>query len=300
MTKDPSPSTRPEHLAERPLQVVTACRVRDLPVLEIAVVRLRQYLPFGGLKVVAPNQDCARIASRLEGRANVIPENDFVPDLTIEKLRGLQIEGFPKVAGWYLQQLLKLQFAFVDPDDDYYLIWDADTVPLRPLRFFNPAGQMLLTKAEEYHAPYFATYRSLLGTEPNRQFSFIAQHMLVQKSVAREMMSRIEQHLPGTGNWAWKLMRALPSTGKNLFSEYETYGHYIKNHYPDRVVFVDRPWQRAITQYTGQPIPTEKKLRDLAERYEYAAFERAYPGWRRLAYSLLARVRSRRTNPRQP
>ena len=300
MGQNPPTSTRSDNLAERPLQVVTACRVRDLPVLEIAVERLRQHIPFGGVNVLAPDRDCAQIASRLRGRVKVIPENEFVPGMTIEKLQGFRLEGFPQAAGWYFQQLLKLQFAFVDPDDDYYLIWDADTVPLRPLRFFDPAGRMMLTKAEEYYPLYFQTYRSLFGSEPNREFSFIAQHMLVQKSVAREMMSRIEQRVPGTGNWAWKLMSALPSAGKNLFSEYETYGHYLKNHYPDRVVFVERPWQRTITHYTGRPIPTEKELQDLAGRYEYAAFERVYTGWRRLAYSLLTRIRGRPFNPRLP
>lgn len=300
MIKNLSASTPPENLAERPLQVVTACRVRDLPVLQIAVARLRQFIPFGGVNVLAPDRDCARIASRLRGQVKVIPESNFVPGMTIEQVRGFQIQGFPQAAGWYFQQLLKLQFACVDPEDDYYLIWDADTVPLRPLRFFNPAGQMLLTKAEEYHPPYFATYRSLFGSEPNREFSFIAQHMLVQKSVAREMMSRIEQHVPGTGNWASKLLSALPSTGKNLFSEYETYGHYLKNYHPDRVVFVERPWQRLITHYTGRPIPKEKELQDLARHYEYAAFERVYSGWRRLAYSLLTRIRGRPANPRLP
>ncbi len=300
MTHDSSPRIRPENLAERPLQVVTACRVRDLPVLKIAVERLRRHIPFGGVNVLAPDRDCARIAARLRGQVNVIPENGFVPGMTIEQLRECRLEGFPRAAGWYFQQLLKLQFAFVDPEDDYYLIWDADTVPLRPLRFFDPAGRMLLTKAQEHYLPYFETYRSLFGTEPHREFSFIAQHILVQKSVAREMLSRIEQRVPGTGNWAWKLMRALPSTGKNLFSEYETYGHYIKNYHPERVVFVERPWQRAITHYTGRPIPKEKELEHLARRYDYAAFERVYSGWRRVAYSLLMRIRGRPANPRLP
>jgi hypothetical protein len=300
MVQNTPASPRQYNLAERPLQVVTACRIRDLPVLEIAVERLRQHIPLGGVNVLAPDRDCARIAARLGGRARVIPENGFVPGMTVAKLRELKLEGFPKAAGWYFQQLLKLQFAFVDPEDDYYLIWDADTIPLRPLRFFDPAGRMILTKAEEYHAPYFQTYRALFGSEPNREFSFIAQHILVQKSVAREMMARIEERVPVPGDWAWKVMNALPPTGKNLFSEYETYGHYIKNHYPDRVVFVKRSWQRAMTNYTSRPIPTERELQELAGGYEYAAFERVYSGWHRPAYSLLTWIRGRPSHPRLP
>src|SRR6266487_785735 len=204
-------------LADRPLQVVTTCRARDLPILEITVRRLAEYVPFRALCVVAPDNDCHRFRSRLGGEVRVFPENEFIPDMRIGQLRGLNVPSFPKGAGWYFQQLLKLQYAFVEPADDYYLIWDADTVPLRSLRFFDSAGRMLLTKATEYHAPYFETYRRLLGEDPKREFSFISQHMLVQKSVAREMLSRIEQRVEGKGNWAWKIMRSLPETGDNLF-----------------------------------------------------------------------------------
>lgn len=274
---------------DRPLQVVAACRVRDLPILEIMAQRLAANIPLRALHVVAPDLDCPQIQARLGGGVRVIPENDFIPGLQMKTLRTLNVPRFPMAAGWYFQQLLKLQFAFVAPEDDYYLIWDADTVPLRPMKFFDAQGRMVLTRATEYHAPYFETYRRLFGTDARREFSFIAQHVLVQKSIAREMLGAIEQHVAGEGNWAWKIMRSLPTMGDNLFSEYETYGHYVKNHYPDRVVFVDRPWLREGTQSVGGGVPSAKDLERLAGEYEFVAFERATTGWRRLARLLLRR-----------
>lgn len=280
------PSNRadaPSSLAERPLVVFAPCRARDLPVLEIVARWLPQTVPLKEFVVVSPDAECARIQKRLGNRARVLPENDFVPGVTLAALRSLPVEGFPPAAGWYFQQLIKLQFAFVDTADDFYLIWDADTVPLRRMRFFDEAGRMLLTRAEEHHAAYFETYRRLLGEEPNREFSFIAQHMLVQKSIAREMLERIAARIPGDDPWAWKIMRTLPSQGYSLFSEYEIYGHYVKNHYPDRVQFVNRPWWRAMTHWTGCPVPGERELRALAQQYDFAAFERASGWWRRWA-----------------
>ncbi|MFN3407392.1 MAG: DUF6492 family protein [Limisphaerales bacterium] len=268
---------------ERPLTVVSPCRARDLPVLEIVARRLPQTVPLKEYVVVAPDADAARMQRRLGRLARVIPENDFVPGVTVAALRPLPIQGFPVAAGWYFQQLVKLQFAFVEPEDDYFLIWDADTVPLRPLRFFDAEGRMLLTRATEHHAPYFETYRRLLGEEPNREFSFIAQHIVVQKSVCREMLEKMAARLPGNESWAWKLMRALPPSGHNLFSEYETYGHYLKNHYPERFRVVERPWWRPATHKSGCAVPTERQLRALAERYDFAAFERASVWWRRWA-----------------
>jgi len=286
-------------LAERPLAILTTCKRRDLPILEITARQLRANVPFRALYVIAPDRDCRAIRKTLGADAHVIPEDDFIPTMTMDQLRRLEIHRFPATgaAGWYYQQLLKLQFAFREPADDYYLMWDADTVPLRPLRFFDANGRMLLTTAAEYHAPYFATYRRLLGTVPPREFSLIAQHMVVQKSVARAMLARIEQHIAGPETWPWKIMRSLPPTGDNLFSEYETYGHFVKEFYPDRVRFISRRWRREAKQNEGCALPTPADLAALAQEFDFQAFERASRGWRRwsrwLAVNLLKTMRRR-------
>ena len=274
---------------ERPLQVVMSCVARDLPILEIGVRKIAELLPLKSLHVVVRDDELSRFRERLGGGVQLIPENRFIPGVTIDQLRTLRIEAFPRGAGWYFQQLLKLQFAFVEPEDDYYVIWDADTIPLRPMQFFDAAGRMLLTKATEHHAPYFDTYRTLLGEEPNREFSFIAQHLVVQKSVVREMLARIEARFEGDGNWAWKLMRALPERGLSLFSEYETCGHYMKNHYPERVEFVERSWSRRGARMVRRGIPTDADLTRLSGEFEFAAFELASIGWRGLKRALFSR-----------
>lgn len=278
-------------MVERPLQIVTACRARDLPILEIAARKLPKLIPFRALHAIAPDRDCSLIRSRLGGDVNVIPENGFIPGMTLDQLRTLPLLGFPAGAGWYFQQFLKLQFAFLDPGDDYYLIWDADTVPLRPMRFFDGEGRMLLTKAAEHHPPYFETYQSLFGSSPNYECSFIAQHLIVQKSVAREMMELIERRVAGAGNWAWKIMSALKPVHPNLFSEYETYGNFIKNRYPERVALIHRRWRREIPYYFGRTIPIESELEQLRENYDYAAFERGYAGWRKFKLWLAGKLR---------
>lgn len=281
-------------LANRPLQVVTACRLRDLAILELATQRLRKLVPFRALCVLAPDKDCQEMRARLGPEVRIVPEDEFIPGMTLGQVRQFKAPAFPRAAGWYFQQFLKLQYALVEPEDDYYLIWDADTVPLRPLRFFDEQGRMLLTRATEHHAPYFETYRRLLGEEPHRECSFIAQHLLVQKSVARELLGRIEQRIAGEGNWAWKILRSLPETGDNLFSEYETYGHYLKNHHRERVVLMERPWLRDGTRWTGGRMPTAKDLEILARDYEFVAFERMDRGWRRIVRAALMRIRGTR------
>lgn len=269
-------------MVNRPLQVVTTCRARDLPVLELAAARLPKLIPFAGLTVLAPQADCGLIRQRLGRTATVISEDGFIPGVKLSDLLGFKLPGFPAGAGWYYQQFLKLQFAFVEPQDDYYLIWDADTVLLRPMRFFDEQGRMLLTRATEFHRPYFDTYQRLFGEDANRECSFIAQHMIVQKSVVREMLGVIERRVPALGNWALKIMSVLEPVHPNLFSEYETYGHYIKNRYPDRIAIVERAWLRVIPKFFGRRMPSEARLNRLSKHYDYVSFERGYAKLRAL------------------
>ena len=210
----------------------------------------------------------------------------------MKALKVIPLARFSQGPGWYFQQLLKFQFAFCLTDDDYYLIWDADTVPLRPLEFFDAEGRMLLTKAEEFHVPYFQTYKNILGRPATREFSFIAQHMVIQKSVLRGMLAEIESHCAGNESWAWKIMRNLGGEGSNRFSEYETYGHYIKEKHPERVVFRELPWLRRGASECGRN-PSPQALARLGEKYFYASFEeseRVYRRTGRKVRDLLRRV----------
>ena len=45
--------------------------------------------------------------------------------------------------GWYLQQYLKLGVAVHIPDlSDYYLVWDADNIAVRPIELFSTVHEV--------------------------------------------------------------------------------------------------------------------------------------------------------------
>jgi hypothetical protein len=287
-------------LKERPLEVVTTCRARDLPTLEIAAQKLFENIRVKSLYVIVPGADRSKFQSALGRDAIVLSEDEIIPGMTRAELRRFPGPQFPQAAGWYFQQFVKLQVAFQSPHDDYYLIWDADTIPLRPLQFFDDKNRMLLTKSAEFHTPYFDTYERILRESPNREYSFIAQHMIVQKSVAREMLSRIQWWTSAEIQWPWKVLSSLPRTGNycaNLFSEYETYGHYIKNHYLDRVRIIDRSWMRDGSKYTNGWIPTPSQMQRLSQQYDFVAFERANDNWLSLGKAKLKQLLKSRSWP---
>jgi hypothetical protein len=264
-----------------PLDVVTACLKRDLPLLTLAYQNLQRFVSMKQLHVITRRHDFHHFEAVLGSEVVLWDENEMIPKVTFDALKVIPMARFSQGVGWYFQQLLKYQFAFQKTEDDYYLIWDADTVPLRPLELFDAQGRGWLTKSEEFHEPYFLTYEKILGRPANREFSFIAQHMVIQKSVLREMLVEIERHCAGPENWAWKIMRNLSGEGSNRFSEYETYGHYIKEAHPEWVAFRELPWLRSGASECGRR-PSQEALKRLGERYYYASFEESERLYRRM------------------
>src|SRR5438105_4009652 len=119
-----------EDLRNRPLDVVTACRVADLPILRFTVAALRRHVPVRQILAITAQGNFEKFRRTLGNEVELVDENTFIPGVTISNLRALPLAGFPLGAGWYFQQLLKFNYCFSRPEDDYYLIWDADTIPL--------------------------------------------------------------------------------------------------------------------------------------------------------------------------
>lgn len=257
----------------RPLDVVIACASQHNHILRLTLSHLQRYVNVNRVFIISPYKNLNNIRELIGNNIIFIDEDAVIPGMTMGELRKLDIIGFPAAAGWYYQQFLKMSFAFIEENEPYYLIWDADTIPLKHLKFFNEKGHMIFVKSDEYHEPYFRNYKNLLREEPNRKFSFISQHIIVNKTMMREMLEKIERNFEGNEIWAWKIIKNLEQCGNNLFSEYETYGHYVKNHYPNRCSFVEIPWARNGTKLASFH-PNQSSLNKLGEEFYYAAFER--------------------------
>jgi hypothetical protein len=272
-----------------PIDVVTACLPRDLHLLRLAIPRLARFLPVRKIHVCAPRREFPRFHSTLGSDVVLLDEDEMVPGVRLAELRKLKLTGFPRGAGWYFQQLLKCGFAFLGGPEDSYLIWDADTVPLRKIELFDEAGRAFFTRAEERHAPYFENYERLLGWAPTPPCSFIAQHVVVRKAYMRAMLSEIEARIPGEENWAWKIMRTLQGTNSNLFSEYEFYGNYVSSIHPEEVVLRDLSWTRDGVRLASFH-PSEADLDRLAKKFDFVSFEAGRVPWRKVVRWIKARL----------
>ena len=119
--------------------------------------------------------------------------------------------------------------------DEYYLIWDSDTIPVKKVSMFNNYGIPYLDVKTEYYKPYFITMKKIFPNLGKKyKYSFISEHMLIKTDMMKNLINKIEVNNNILGNiWYEKIINSidineLPYQG---FSEYETYGTFVKKYY---------------------------------------------------------------------
>lgn len=80
---------------------------------------------------------------RKNNTIHVLDENSVINGLSYNSVKQCLMKHNAQTnrAGWFLQQFLKMGFAHSSYcDTEYYLSWDADTIPLKRLTFINGGG----------------------------------------------------------------------------------------------------------------------------------------------------------------
>ncbi|UZJ37310.1 DUF6492 family protein [Prosthecochloris sp. SCSIO W1103] len=183
---------------------------------------------------------------------------DFFDEEHVIKGLTAQSQSF-KLWGWYYQQILKLGMAnWVDTD--YYLVVDSDTVFLNPVTFFTDNGKPLYCTGNEYHKPYFQSFENILGFKAQREYSFVTHHMVFNRYIVQEMQKKFQTDCV----WYQQIINTA-KTSMHAFSEYETYGHYIKNLHQEELNLRSLEWANI-----AQP-PSKKLFKRLSKHYDYCS-----------------------------
>lgn len=211
-----------------------------------------------------------------EKKVHLIEEDTLLPGITFDRVRSIleKNKGDVSSAGWFLQQFIKLGYSRVC-HDAYYLVWDADTIPVRKISFFTEKGSPVLDVKREYHWQYFETI-SLLFQDLKKQtiFSYISEHMLFNTSVTKEMLNDIENN---KGLLGYDFCEKILNLARNVahprfFSEFELYGTYCEARYPNlysiRQLSSLRPAAMFFKAFS------EKQLRWLGKDFDVVTLER--------------------------
>lgn len=236
----------------------------------------KKHLPYTRIVVVGKKSLEPRFADQ---GVLFVDEDAVYPGLSYAAVRGAMeaiVPGSGKRTGWYLQQFIKMTYAFYTQSESY-LIWDADTLPLRELSFVSAAGKYQFNTVAPIHKPYFDTMARLFDPPLTQQIpeSFINEHMMIDSAIMRELLQRIDGNakLPGDSLFE-KILRAvtpeeLPASG---FSEYETYGTYVYSYHPEKAELRKLNTLRNGRSYFGDTIQGSE-LRWLARSFDSVSFD---------------------------
>lgn len=254
------------------LLVVAGDKIADLPPV---VAALRRHSGFEAFHVVCPPAAIPLATQVLaaETGVQVIDEQAVIPGLTADAMPELLPAQLPggrnrRIGCWYYQQFLKMGYARFAPQLSHYLVWDADTVPLRPLTF-ERAGRTLLTTGYEYHRDYFLSLSRMLPQVRIPAVSYISQHLLVRSADMQTLLTELSSH--GQPWWQY-ILSCLGGRSPQQFSEYETYAAYCLTRWPERYQGIRRRWLRGGRSYFQAGL-TQANPTGLADLYDFIAFE---------------------------
>lgn len=184
-----------------------------------------------------------------------------------------------KRAGWYVQQFIKMEFSKIC-GDEFYLLWDSDTLPVKKIELFHNDLPFFDCKSE-HHKAYFDTIEKILpGYQKNLKGSFIAEHMLIKTEYMKKLISDIEVNTKISGSdYQEKLMNAINQSdlAGSGFSEFETYGTYVMKKFSES--YEIRKWKSM--RYGGYFFLSNKRMsaedmRWLAKYYSAVSFEKKH------------------------
>lgn len=218
--------------------IIIPVAFKDYPFLKKTINYIEKNLSPDTIFIIT-NYDlscCIPCSIRKHSHCVILDENELIPHLSYRRIdtilhRHTQV---PVHIGWYYQQLLKIGFALSDYcNTAYYLSWDADTLPLCKIDFFTHDGHPFFTMKDEHHAPYFESINHLFGIKRYNKQSYIAEHMMFNKDIIADFISQIANSAVEGNTWFEKIINSTNPNEPYGFSEFETYGNFCYNKYPD-------------------------------------------------------------------
>lgn len=229
---------------------------KDLVTLPFALEGIRKHLrhPVNDIFLIAPESSKIRAFCR-EQKCKYVLEDTVLP---IEKKDiDYVCKGLDR-SGWLFQQFLKL-FGDTICSQDHFLVLDADTILVRP-QVFIADHKMVLLHSDEHHDPYFELYWKLFGVNTSTSLSFVAHQMLFNRWKLKEMRDAIENRHKKT--WYTAILSLMDKTQFSAFSEYETYGQWMLQTYPEDIIreywfngslpraeFLSREWHESLSPH---------------------------------------------------
>jgi hypothetical protein len=279
----------PEPVPPPPYDAVIPVAPGRIDVARSSVDSLRRHLSIRQVYLLGESRMIDAAKSWRIPNLILLDEDEIVPGMRLDHVKRMQVAAGhdPRRAGYYFQQFLKLGMALREDLLEHYLVWDADTVLLRPMKFFTREGRILITTHPlEMKPVHRDVAKTLLDQEVKGDLSFIREQMMFRKSWVRAMLDRIEVVGGGERSWAQRIMDEIVRRPEQNFgfSEFETYGSFMREHHADEIRFRRIASERDGARRFGLK-PNRFDLNFLARDFDYASFE----SWSRMERQVILR-----------
>lgn len=212
------------------------------PLIKDHIPYIKKHL--GGKKIILIGPASMREKLPVMEDVEFLDGNTLLQGMSRETVSGVieticRAHGVPFTdrAGWYFQQFIKMSYA-LRCEEEYYVSWDMDTVPLRDIPFFSEKdGRPQFFERNEDHKEYFATLDTLCPGKIKKCLkarSFVNQFMIFKTDIMKELVGIIENSPVKGEVWWEKILYAVNPQyiTQAGFSEFETYGNYAMQYYP--------------------------------------------------------------------
>ncbi len=227
--------------------------------------------------ILTSKKNTPKLCKRLKSYSKcvLVDEDQLIEGLSYERISSLLEEIAPvykNKAGWYFQQFLKFAFAQSKYSTNYYLSWDADTLPLSRITFFEN-DHLLYNPKNENNPNYFKTINKLFGFGKQVKHSFVSESMIFSTQIVKQMLEDIQSSSIQGCDWIEKILRACDfSTNFPAFSEFETYGTYCCVKFPNLYKTRHLNTFREAGFINGRRI-SDKRLLSMSFDLDVASFE---------------------------
>ncbi|USB33781.1 DUF6492 family protein [Paenibacillus sp. YPG26] len=251
--------------ARTPIDVLIPAIEKDLGTLPFVIDGIRSYVqhPIGTIYIVSP--ESARIRSLCRTKnCTFVHEHHVLP---ITKKDITYRSSTWDRSGWLYQQLLKLNGDRICRNR-HFLVTDADTVLIRPHTFLQN-GKTIFYYRNWTHPEYLHIHARLLGQKARSPKSFVNHYMLFD-SVKLSRLKRIIEHRHGV-RWYTAILKQLNRRKQFGFSEFETYGNFLRSNYPSAITLrptLNREFKKSIL---AVPAPERQQL---ARAYRSLSFHK--------------------------
>ena len=173
-------------------QTLNICQVslnRDIPLILQNFENLKKFYKKIKIYIICPKHQINEFKSRL-----IFKEFEIIDEESLISLKEFSLiyknlskkisykKKFEKRISWYYQQILKISFIifFIKKNLKNIIIWDADTVILKKIKFFDKNNLSIKYGTfSEFHREYYLTNINILKKLPIYHISFLTQFIAI-------------------------------------------------------------------------------------------------------------------------